>query len=82
MTAPEDVAVEPAEVAAAPAPVVSTGSHMERRLRISGLLIIAGMLVEGGTLFALDRPVGFLTFAGVGGILILVGVLYYLWSLV
>jgi len=81
MTAPEDVAVEPAEMAA-PDPVASPGSRMERRLRISGLLIIAGMVVEGGTLLALDRAVGFLTFASLGGVLIVVGVLYYLRSLV
>jgi hypothetical protein len=79
----EDVAVDSAE-ASAPAmePAAPATSRMDRRLRVSGILLIAGMLVEGGTLFALDRPVGFLTFAGLGGILIVVGVLYYLWSLV
>ena len=55
---------------------------IERRLRIAGLLLILGLAVEGGTLFALDRPVGFLTFASAAGVLIVAGIVYYLWSIV
>ena len=46
------------------------------------MLLLAGLLVEGGTLFALDRPVGFLTFAGIGGLLVVAGIVHYLWSIV
>lgn len=69
------------ETAASPAPAAS-GPPIERRLRIAGLLLMLGMAVEGGTLLALDRPVGFLTFASAGGVLIVAGIVYYLWSIV
>jgi hypothetical protein len=59
-----------------------TSSPIERRLRTAGLILVLGLLTEGGTLFALDRPVGFLTFAGLAGLLVVAGILYYLWSIV
>lgn len=59
-----------------------TTGPIERRLRRSGILLMAGLLVEGATLFALDRPVGFLTFAGAGGLLVLAGIALYLWAIV
>jgi hypothetical protein len=55
---------------------------LHRRLRLSGVLLILGLLVEGATLFALDRPVGFLTFAGAGGLLVAAGIALYLWAIV
>jgi hypothetical protein len=62
--------------------VERTAPNVERRLRVAGVLLILGLLIEGATLFALDRPVGFLTFAGLGGALLVVGIVYYLWSIV
>jgi hypothetical protein len=55
---------------------------IEQRLRLSGALLMLGLLVEGATLFALDRPIGFLTFAGAGGLLVLAGIALYLWAIV
>ena len=54
---------------------------VERRLRLAGILLLLGLAVEGATLFALDRPVGFLTFAGAGGLLVIAGVVLYLWAI-
>lgn len=55
---------------------------IERRLRRAGVLLLLGLLVEAGTLFALDRPMGFLTFAGAAGLLVLAGIVLYLWAIV
>ena len=55
---------------------------LARRLRLSGLLLTAGLLIEGGTLFALERPLGFLTFATIGGLLVVAGIVLYLWAIV
>ena len=69
----ENVAVD----TAAPRP-----RPIERRLRLAGVLLLLGLLVEAGTLFALDRPMGFLTFAGAAGLLVLAGIVLYLWAIV
>jgi len=55
---------------------------IERRLRLSGVLLLLGLLVEGATLFALDSPLGFLTFAGATGLLVVAGIVLYLWTIV
>lgn len=54
---------------------------IERRLRVAGILIIAGLLVE---LFSLrwSHPTAFLIFIMLGGTLIGIGILVYLYSLV
>ena len=80
MTEPAGTAIADASEPV-PAPD-SARAATERRLRIAGGLLVLGMLVEAGTLLALDRPAGFLTFAGVAAGLMLAGVLYYLWSIV
>ena len=56
-------------------------NKMERRLRISGVLIILGLIVE---LISLkwSHPTSFLFFIFVGGLLITAGMLFYLFSLV
>ena len=59
-----------------------TPTTLARRLRMSGLLLTVGLLIEGGTLFALERPLGFLTFATVGGLLVMAGIALYLWTIV
>ena len=53
---------------------------MEKRLRISALLVVAGLLVELITLFW-SHPTTFLVFLFLGGSLIVLGVLVYLLSL-
>jgi hypothetical protein len=56
-------------------------AKIERRLRIAGIIIIAGLSVA---LFSLSwsHPTAFLVFIVLGGVLIGVGILFYLYSLV
>jgi hypothetical protein len=54
---------------------------MERRLRISGVLIIMGLIVEAFSLLWV-HALAFILFAFVGGLLIGLGILVYLYSLV
>ena len=54
---------------------------IERALRISGILLILGLVVEAFSLLW-DKPLAFVVFVGVGGFLTLVGILVYLCSLV
>jgi hypothetical protein len=53
----------------------------ERRLQISGVLIILGLLVEALCL-AWRGPLAFLVFLGLGGPLLFAGIVVYLFSLV
>jgi hypothetical protein len=53
---------------------------LERRLQISGIFVILGLLVEG--LCLLGRgPIAFILFVGLGGFLFAAGILLYLYSL-
>jgi len=54
---------------------------MERRLRISGILIILGLAIEALCL-VWTRPIAFVVLVCVGGALIGLGVLFFLYSLV
>ena len=54
---------------------------MERKLRVSGILVILGLLVEALCLLW-SRPIAFVVLACVGGALIALGVLLFLYSLV
>jgi hypothetical protein len=54
---------------------------MEKRLRISGILVILGLLVEAFSLLW-SHPIAFLVFMFVGGAFMGVGILFYLYSLV
>ena len=54
---------------------------MERRLRISGILIVLGLLVEALSLIRI-HPLAFLGFMFVGGGFLIVGITMYLSSLV
>jgi hypothetical protein len=58
-----------------------SANPMERRLQFSGLLLILGLLVEALCLFW-TRPIAFVLFLGVGGLLLGLGILVYLLSLV
>ena len=55
---------------------------LERRLRLAGGLLVAGLLVETATLAAGGHPMAFLLFAGVGAIAVAAGSLVYLYALV
>ena len=54
---------------------------MARRLRVSGILIILGLLVEAASLIRI-HPLSFLSFMFIGGGLLIAGVLTYLISLI
>ena len=54
---------------------------MERRLRISGTLIVLGLLVEALSLVRI-HPLAFLGFMFVGGGFLILGITIYLYSLV
>ena len=54
---------------------------LERRLQISGILLIAGLLVEAACLLW-TRPIAFILLVGLGGSLLAGGILVYLHSLV
>ncbi|MCU1347568.1 MAG: hypothetical protein JWO56_598 [Acidobacteria bacterium] len=53
---------------------------MERRLRTSAILLLAGFAVELVTLFS-ARPTAFLVFVSVGGLLLAAGIGLYLVTL-
>lgn len=58
----------------------SSANSMARNLRISGILLLCGLLVTIASLIW-RAPLSFLMFAGIGGLLILLGVAFYLFSL-
>lgn len=59
--------------------MLSTNS-LERKLQISGIILMFGLIVEA--LCLLGRgPIAFLLFAGVGGVSFLAGVVCYLLAL-
>jgi hypothetical protein len=61
--------------------VTISANPAERRLQISGMLIILGLLVEALCL-AWRGPLAFLVFLGVGGLLLFAGIILFLISLV
>jgi hypothetical protein len=54
--------------------------QIERALRISGVLLILGIVVEIISLLW-EKPLAFLLFVGVGGALTFLGIVLYLYSL-
>jgi hypothetical protein len=59
----------------------SQTTKTERRIRLAGVLLIAGMLVELATL-RWSHPTAFLFFLLLGGALMALGIVVYLLSLV
>jgi hypothetical protein len=57
------------------------GGSIDRRLRISGVFVIAGLLIEALCL-VWSRPIAFVVLVCIGGALIGIGVLFFLYSLV
>jgi hypothetical protein len=60
---------------------MATVNRLERRLQIAGTLLILGLLIEGGCLLW-ARPISFVIFVAIGGLLIFCGVAMFLISLV
>jgi hypothetical protein len=56
-------------------------TEMDRRLRVSGILIVLGLLVEALSLIRI-HPLAFLGFMFVGGGFLILGIVVYLYSLV
>ena len=54
--------------------------RLVRRLRLAGLLVSLGLLIEAATLFW-QHPTAFLVFLLLGGALVALGVLLYLLSI-
>lgn len=54
-----------------------SGDPMERRLQLAGILMLLGLIVEAFFLFW-TRPIGFVLFLGIGGLLITLGAVLYL----
>jgi len=54
---------------------------LHRRLKLSSILISAGLMIEAATLFW-SHPLTFLAFILLGGTLVGMGVVLYLYSLV
>jgi len=54
---------------------------MDRRLRLSGVLVITGLLIEALCL-VWSKPIAFVVLVCIGGALIGLGVLLFLYSLV
>lgn len=58
-----------------------SSNSLERKLQISGTILIFGLVVEAVCLLG-RGPIAFLIFAGLGGLSFLVGIVYYLLALV
>jgi hypothetical protein len=60
--------------------MIRTG--FERKLQIAGILIVLGLLIELGSLYRQNNPSSFVIFMFLGGALLGIGILYFLYSLV
>lgn len=60
---------------------MTTPTKLEKRLRVAGLLVVLGLIVELVTLHW-AHPTAFLFFLFLGGGLMGLGILFYLYSLV
>ncbi len=58
----------------------TVGAWIERRLRISAVLLILGLMIEAASL-RWSHPTAFLVFVIVGGSFVAAGILVYLYSL-
>lgn len=56
-------------------------SPLERKLQLSGIILILGLVVESLCLLG-HGPIAFMLFVGLGGVLFAIGILLYLYSLV
>jgi hypothetical protein len=58
-----------------------TEATLERRLRVAAVLVMLGLLVEGGSL-GWHHPTAFIVFFVLGGALMAAGMLWYLYAIV
>ena len=56
-------------------------SRLPRKLQIAGCLLIAGLAIEGVSIYW-AHPTSFLLFISIGGFLVLVGIAIYLIAIV
>jgi uncharacterized membrane protein YczE len=61
--------------------VPAVDPRLHRRLRLAGILVALGLLVEAATMFW-PHPTAFLVFLGLGALLVAAGVLLYLFAVV
>lgn len=61
--------------------MTTIGTKLQKRLRVAGVLVVLGLLVELTTLHW-SHPTAFLFFLLLGGTLMALGILLYLYSLV
>jgi hypothetical protein len=54
---------------------------LANKMRLAGLLIILGLVVEGFSLLW-NHPLSFVAFIGIGGLLLFLGIIIYLAALV
>ncbi len=62
-------------------PIQIEDEFITKRLRIAGVLIILGLVIEGLSLIW-NHPLSFVTFIGIGGLLLFLGIVVYLAALV
>ena len=55
--------------------------HLSKKLRIAGILVIVGLVIEGFSLLW-NHPLSFLAFLCIGGLFLVMGILVYLLALV
>jgi hypothetical protein len=60
---------------------MTKNGFISKKLRISGILIILGLLVEALSLLW-NHPLSFIAFVGVGGLAIFIGIVTYLLALI
>ena len=54
-------------------------SHSEKRMRFAGICLATGLLIEALCLLW-ATPIAFIVFVAIGGLLILIGLVVYLYS--
>ncbi len=72
---------EPRQATARVAETQAENAFIPKRLRLAGMFIIAGVLVQGLSL-VWNHPLSFLAFLGIGGLAVFVGIVVYLGALV
>ncbi len=60
---------------------MASANPLERRLQIAGAFLIVGLVTEALCLLS-PRPIAFVIFVAVGGLLLFAGMAVYLFSLV
>jgi hypothetical protein len=75
------VTPEPRQATEPAATAQAENVFIARRLRLAGMFIIAGVLVQGLSL-VWNYPLSFLAFIGIGGLMMFLGIVIYLAALV